>query len=58
MNDTRVALVTGANQGVGLQVAKELAANGHTVLVGSRNFERGELLRGRSDRAPSRSSST
>jgi len=42
MNDTRVALVTGANQGVGLQVAKELAANGHTVLVGSRNFERGE----------------
>lgn len=42
MNDTRVALVTGANQGVGLQVAKELAAKGHTVLVGSRNFERGE----------------
>jgi NAD(P)-dependent dehydrogenase (short-subunit alcohol dehydrogenase family) len=37
----RVALVTGANQGVGLQVAKELVANGVTVLVGSRNFERG-----------------
>ncbi len=42
MNDTRVALITGANQGVGLQVAKELAAKGHAVLVGSRNFERGE----------------
>ena len=42
MHDNRVALVTGANQGVGLQVAKELAANGLTVLVGSRNFERGE----------------
>ncbi len=42
MNHKRVALVTGANQGVGLQVAKELAANGHTVLVGSRSFERGE----------------
>ena len=41
MHDKRVALVTGANQGVGLQVAKELAANGLTVLVGSRNFERG-----------------
>jgi NAD(P)-dependent dehydrogenase (short-subunit alcohol dehydrogenase family) len=42
MQDERVALVTGANQGVGLQVAKELVANGLTVLVGSRNFERGE----------------
>jgi NAD(P)-dependent dehydrogenase (short-subunit alcohol dehydrogenase family) len=42
MQDKRIALVTGANQGVGLQVAKELVANGLTVLVGSRNFERGE----------------
>ena len=40
--DKRVALVTGANQGVGLQVAKELVANGVTVLAGSRNLERGE----------------
>jgi NAD(P)-dependent dehydrogenase (short-subunit alcohol dehydrogenase family) len=38
----RIALVTGANQGVGLQVSKELVASGLTVLVGSRNFERGE----------------
>ena len=43
MNDTRIALVTGANQGVGLQVARELVAHGVTVLVGSRNFERGEI---------------
>jgi NAD(P)-dependent dehydrogenase (short-subunit alcohol dehydrogenase family) len=42
MHNNRVALVTGANQGVGLQVAKELVAHGLTVLVGSRNFERGE----------------
>ena len=42
MPDKRIALVTGANQGVGLQVAKELVANGVTVLVGSRHFERGE----------------
>jgi NAD(P)-dependent dehydrogenase (short-subunit alcohol dehydrogenase family) len=42
INHKRIALVTGANQGVGLQVAKELVANGVTVLVGSRNFERGE----------------
>ena len=42
MHDKRIALVTGANQGVGLQVARELVANGLTVLAGSRNFERGE----------------
>jgi NADP-dependent 3-hydroxy acid dehydrogenase YdfG len=42
MQDNRVALVTGANQGVGFQVAKALVTNGVTVLVGSRNFERGE----------------
>ena len=38
----RIALVTGANQGVGLQVARALVAHGLTVLVGSRNFERGD----------------
>jgi NAD(P)-dependent dehydrogenase (short-subunit alcohol dehydrogenase family) len=37
-----IALVTGANQGIGLQIAKDLVANGFIVLVGSRNFERGE----------------
>lgn len=39
--DKLVALVTGANQGIGLQVAKELVANGFTVLVGSRDIEKG-----------------
>jgi NAD(P)-dependent dehydrogenase (short-subunit alcohol dehydrogenase family) len=42
MDDKRIALITGANQGVGLQVAKELAAHGLRVLVGSRDLERGE----------------
>jgi NAD(P)-dependent dehydrogenase (short-subunit alcohol dehydrogenase family) len=42
MQDNPVALVTGANQGIGLQIAKDLAAHGFTVLVGSRNPERGE----------------
>jgi len=41
MSNQRIALVTGANQGVGFQVAKELAANGVMVYVGSRNLERG-----------------
>ena len=42
MQDNPVALVTGANKGIGLQIAKELAARGFTVLVGSRNLEHGE----------------
>jgi NAD(P)-dependent dehydrogenase (short-subunit alcohol dehydrogenase family) len=42
MQHKRIALVTGANQGVGFQVARELVANGVTVLVGSRNLARGE----------------
>jgi NAD(P)-dependent dehydrogenase (short-subunit alcohol dehydrogenase family) len=42
MSETRISLVTGANQGVGFQVAKELVASGITVYVGSRNLERGE----------------
>src|SRR5262249_4769223 len=42
MQDKPVALVTGANQGIGLQIAKELAAHGFTVVVGSRTLEKGE----------------
>jgi NAD(P)-dependent dehydrogenase (short-subunit alcohol dehydrogenase family) len=42
MQNKRVALVTGANQGIGLQIAKDLVANGFTVLVGSRDLARGE----------------
>lgn len=37
-----VALVTGANQGVGFQIAKSLADNGYIVYVGSRNLSNGE----------------
>lgn len=40
--NSRIALVTGANQGIGLQIAKDLAANGLTVLLASRNLERGQ----------------
>ncbi len=46
MADRRIALVTGANQGVGFQVTKELVANGVTVLLGSRDRARGEVAAG------------
>lgn len=42
MSTERIALVTGANQGVGLQVARELVAAGVSVYVGSRDLARGE----------------
>lgn len=41
-NNKELALITGANQGIGLQIAKDLAARGLTVLVGSRDLERGQ----------------
>ncbi|MGH9640612.1 MAG: SDR family NAD(P)-dependent oxidoreductase, partial [Bryobacteraceae bacterium] len=42
MQDKPIALVTGANKGIGFQIAKDLAAHGFTALVGSRNLDRGE----------------
>jgi len=44
MNNEPVALVTGANKGIGLQIAKDLAQHGFTVLVGSRRFKAGENI--------------
>ncbi|SFS14132.1 Short-chain dehydrogenase [Granulicella pectinivorans] len=37
-----VALVTGANKGIGLETVKQLAEQGITVLLGSRDLARGE----------------
>jgi NAD(P)-dependent dehydrogenase (short-subunit alcohol dehydrogenase family) len=42
MHDKPAARVTGANQGTGLQIAKDFVAHGLIVLVGSRNLGRGE----------------
>jgi len=35
-------LITGANKGLGREAARQLIAAGHTVYVGSRDFDRGE----------------
>lgn len=37
-----IALVTGANKGLGQQIAKELVGHGYLVLVGSRDFDKGK----------------
>jgi NAD(P)-dependent dehydrogenase (short-subunit alcohol dehydrogenase family) len=39
---SRVALVTGANRGIGLETAKQLAEKGHRVILGSRDISLGE----------------
>jgi NAD(P)-dependent dehydrogenase (short-subunit alcohol dehydrogenase family) len=41
MNNS-IALVTGANKGIGREIARQLAAADHTVYVGSRDRDRGK----------------
>jgi NAD(P)-dependent dehydrogenase (short-subunit alcohol dehydrogenase family) len=41
MTDQKIALVTGANKGIGLETARQLGAAGMTVLMGSRDEARG-----------------
>ena len=42
MQNKPVALVTGANKGIGKEIARQLGAQGLTVLVGARDLRRGE----------------
>lgn len=37
MSQAAVALVTGANRGIGQEVCRQLAERGHTVYLGSRD---------------------
>lgn len=41
MSDRPVALITGGNRGLGLETARELAAKGYQVLLGSRDLDAG-----------------
>lgn len=42
LNQKRIALVTGANKGIGLETARQLAQAGFTVLLGSRDSQKGQ----------------
>lgn len=39
--NNRIALVTGANKGIGLEIARQLAQAGVSVIIGARDAERG-----------------
>ena len=41
----RVAVITGANSGLGLETSRELARKGATVVMAARNMEKGEAAR-------------
>jgi NAD(P)-dependent dehydrogenase (short-subunit alcohol dehydrogenase family) len=41
MTNNDIALVTGANKGIGKEIARQLGGLGHTVVIGSRDEERG-----------------
>ncbi|MFC4637944.1 SDR family oxidoreductase [Deinococcus hohokamensis] len=44
MTDARIALVTGGNRGIGLEVCRQLARQGLHVLLAARNPARGEAV--------------
>ena len=41
MTDQKIALITGANKGIGKEIARQLGAQGMTVLIGARDEGRG-----------------
>ena len=42
MDNDKIALITGANKGIGLETSRQLGKSGYTVLLGARDGERGE----------------
>jgi NAD(P)-dependent dehydrogenase (short-subunit alcohol dehydrogenase family) len=43
MSETKVALISGANKGIGLETGRQLGKLGYTVLLGSRDALKGEV---------------
>ena len=46
MNDKKIALITGANKGIGLETARQLGKKNITVLIGARDLKKGEEAAG------------
>lgn len=40
---TKIILVTGGNRGIGLEICRQLDLAGHTVIMGTRNLEKGRV---------------
>jgi len=49
-HSNQVALITGANKGIGLETARQLGAQGMTVLIGARDPGRGSKAAARRQR--------
>lgn len=49
MTDDRVALVSGGNRGIGLEICRQLADRGYTVILGSRDEQQGREAAGKLD---------
>jgi NAD(P)-dependent dehydrogenase (short-subunit alcohol dehydrogenase family) len=47
MSASKTILVTGGNRGIGLEICKTLAAQGHSVILGSRDLEKGKAAAAR-----------
>lgn len=43
MDNGRIALVSGGNRGIGLEICRQLAERGYTVVMGSRDEEKGRV---------------
>jgi NAD(P)-dependent dehydrogenase (short-subunit alcohol dehydrogenase family) len=39
----RIALVTGANKGIGFEIARQLGQEGHHILIGARDRARAKV---------------
>ncbi len=42
MQNKKIVLISGANKGLGFEAARQICKEGHTVIIGARNLEKGQ----------------